>query len=95
MSQTSSNNNGIHCNDCHYEGAAKTNSTNQFIIFFVLLSTSVFSILMIIPALAYMAWIIGRPATKTCPQCKSTNVKDLTAEEAQTLRDRVDDKTPE
>jgi len=81
MSQ-SVGNNGIRCNNCNYEGPAKTNSSTQFIIFFILLCSSVFLLPLIIVALVYMGFIVARPAKKTCPDCKSTDVRALSDEEA-------------
>ncbi len=75
-------NNGIHCNSCNYEGIAKTNSSTLFLIFFVLLCSSVFLLPLIIVALVFMGYIVSRPAKKTCPECKSSDVRDLTDEEA-------------
>ena len=75
-------NNGIHCNNCNYEGPAKTNSTLTFVIFFILLCTSVFYLPLIIVALIFMGIAVAKPAKKTCPECKSADVKDLTDEEA-------------
>ena len=68
---------GIHCNKCEYEGYPRTNSSNIFLIFFLLLCTSVFFLPLIIVALIYMAVAISRPATKSCPKCKSTDIIDL------------------
>ena len=68
---------GIHCNDCEYEGHAKTNSSTIFLIFLGLLCTSVFFLPLIILALVYMAIAIAKPAKKSCPNCKSHNIVDL------------------
>jgi len=81
MSQAAANN-GIHCNNCNYEGAAKTNSSTLFLIFFVLLCASVFFLPLIILALVYMGYIVSKPAKKSCPDCKSKDIRDLTDEEA-------------
>lgn len=68
---------GIHCNDCQYEGHAHTNSSTIFLIFFLILCTSVFFLPLIILALIYMAIAISKPAKKSCPECKSSNIIDL------------------
>jgi len=68
---------GIHCNECQFEGPAKTNSSNIFLIFFALLCLSIFFLPLIIVALIYMAIAIAKPAKKSCPTCKSTNIIDL------------------
>ena len=89
MNQATSNN-GIHCNSCNYEGPAKTNSSTQFILFFILLCSSVFFLPLIIVALIYMGYIIARPAQKTCPQCKSTDVRELSDQEAGVSNEEID-----
>jgi len=76
MNQTTTNE-GIRCKECNYEGAPKTNSGNAFILFFIMLCSSVFFLPMIVVALAYMGWIITKPAKKSCPQCKSSNIEEL------------------
>ncbi|MDH3326148.1 MAG: hypothetical protein OEM38_05445 [Gammaproteobacteria bacterium] len=81
MSQSASNN-GIHCNSCDYEGAAKTNSSTMFLIFFVLLCSSVFFLPLIVISLIFMGIIVAKPAKKSCPACKSADVRDLSDEEA-------------
>lgn len=68
---------GIHCNECDFEGQAHTNSSTIFIIFFVLLCSSVLFLPLIVVALVYMAVAISRPAKKSCPQCKSTDIIDF------------------
>jgi len=93
MSQSAANN-GVHCNNCHYEGAAKTNSSTLFLIFFVLLCTSVFYLPLIIVALVYMGYVVAKPAKKSCPQCKSADVRDLTDEEAGITIEKSDNNTP-
>ncbi len=75
-------NNGIHCNNCNYEGTAKTNSATLFLIFLVLLCASVFFLPLIIGALVFMAYIITKPAKKHCPECKSSDVRQLSDTEA-------------
>jgi len=80
---------GIHCNDCEYEGNARTNSSTIFLIFFGLLCTSVFFLPLIIVALVYMGFAIARPAKKSCPNCKSENIIELDAKSAQTQTEEV------
>lgn len=75
---------GIHCNQCQYEGHPRTNSSNIFLIFFLLLCSSIFFLPMIIVALVYMAVAITRPAIKSCPECKSTDIIDLELESIKT-----------
>ncbi len=77
---------GIRCNDCQYEGHPRTNSSTIFLIFFLLLCTSIFFLPLIIVALIYMAIAIAKPAQKSCPECKSTNILDL---ELKAVQDRV------
>ncbi len=67
----------IHCNNCGYEGPPKTNSGTAFIIFFVMLCSSIIFLPMIVVALVYMAWVIMKPPRKSCPQCKSNDVVPL------------------
>ncbi|MDX1810978.1 MAG: hypothetical protein R3240_03465 [Gammaproteobacteria bacterium] len=93
MNQTSTNN-YIRCNSCNYQGSAKTNSGTAFILFFILLCSSVFFLPMIVVALAYMGWIITKPAKKTCPVCKSDDVTELSEEEIRNLQ-KPDDSTSE
>jgi len=64
----------IHCNSCDYEGVGATNSQNTFLIFFLLLCTSVFFLPLIIVALVYMGWFVAKPVQKHCPKCKSKDV---------------------
>jgi len=90
MSQAAGNN-GIHCNSCSYEGPAKTNSSTAFIIFFILLCSSVFFLPLIIVALIYMGIIVAKPAKKSCPECKSQDVRDLTDAEAGIPQEKVAD----
>jgi len=80
---------GIHCNECQFEGQARTNSSNIFLIFFALLCTSVFFLPLIIVALVYMAVAISRPAKKSCPSCKSTNIIDLELKSVQKIEENV------
>ena len=80
---------GIHCNDCEYEGHARTNSSTIFLIFFGLLCTSVFFLPLIIVALVYMGFAIARPAKKSCPTCKSENIIELDAKSTQTQNEDV------
>ncbi len=87
--------NDIHCNDCQYEGPAKTNSANSFIIFFIMLCSSVVLLPMIVVALGFMAWIIATPAKLSCPQCKSKNIVELTDEQMKALNEPKNENTPE
>lgn len=68
---------GIHCNECQYEGQARTNSSNIFLIFFAILCLSIFFLPLIVAALVYMGVAISRPAKKSCPSCKSSDIIDL------------------
>lgn len=81
---------GIHCNNCEYEGQPHTNSSTIFLIFFLLLCTSVFFLPLIIVALIYMAIAISKPAQKSCPECKSSNIVDLELKAVRTLQENVD-----
>ena len=80
---------GIHCNECQFEGQARTNSSNIFLIFFALLCTSVFFLPLIIVALVYMAIAITRPAKKSCPSCKSSDIIDLELQSVRKLEEHA------
>lgn len=80
---------GIHCNECQFEGPGRTNSSNIFLIFFVLLCTSVFFLPLIVVALVYMAYAITRPAKKSCPSCKSNDIIDLELQSVQKFEESV------
>lgn len=69
--------NEIHCNSCGYEGRGKSNSTLAFLVLVVIFCTSVVFLPMIIVALAYMVWILSKPVSYACPQCKSKDVAEL------------------
>lgn len=73
---------GIHCNSCNYEGPGKTNSGTSFLIFMVILCASVLFLPLIIVALAYMGWLIVKPAQRSCPNCNSKDYTPLTEEQA-------------
>ena len=72
--------NGIKCKDCGFQGEAKTNSSQLFLIFVALVFLSAFFLPLIIVALAYLVWIISKPAKKTCPQCKSAKIEQIQLE---------------
>ena len=79
---TANSNYGIHCNSCDYEGQGKTNSSTTFMIFLAMICASAYFLPLIIAALAYMAWIIARPAQRKCPKCGSQDYTPLTEEQA-------------
>lgn len=71
---------GIQCKDCGYQGPAKTNNSTMFLIFVGLVFLSAFFLPLIIVSLAYLVWILSRPNTKSCPQCKSLRVEEITTD---------------
>jgi len=91
MSQPNANY-GIHCNSCHFEGQGQTNSAKTFMIFMAMICASAYFLPLIIAALAYMVWIIARPADRKCPKCGSKDFTPLTEEQAVALVDAQ--KTP-
>lgn len=74
--------NEIHCNNCNYEGRGKSNSSLTFLVLVVIFCSSVVFLPMIIVALAYMVWIISRPVSYVCPECKSKDVVALESVQA-------------
>ena len=71
---------GIHCNGCGYEGRAKSNNSAMFLVFLAMIFLSAFFLPIIVLALAYLVWIITQPPKKKCPECKSSNVNEMTIE---------------
>lgn len=67
----------IRCNQCQYEGPAKTNSKMIFMVFFGLFLAGVVYTPLIVGALGYLAWALTRPGKFTCPSCKSLEVVKL------------------
>jgi len=87
----STENYGVHCNACDFEGQAKTNSSTAFIVFFVMLCCSVFFLPLIIVALVYMGWFIAQPGKKKCPKCGSEDLTALTLEQALAANEKLSD----
>ncbi|MDH5546569.1 MAG: hypothetical protein OEZ43_13320 [Gammaproteobacteria bacterium] len=69
---------GIQCKDCGFQGEARSNSSQLFLIFIAMILLSAFFLPLIILALAYLVWIISKPSKKSCPQCKSHNIETAT-----------------
>ena len=74
--------NEIHCNSCGYKGAGKSNSAMAFMVLVALFCVSVIFLPAIVIALVYMVWILSKPATYSCPKCKSKDISPLQIQSA-------------
>lgn len=70
----------LKCTDCGFQGPVKTNNSLTFLIFVALICLSAYFLPLIVVALAYLVWILSRPASTPCPKCKSRNTEFVAVE---------------
>lgn len=72
--------NYYHCNKCGHDGKSRVSGAGAFILMIVMLCLSAWFLPLVVIALAFMVWMLTKPAKRYCTACKSTDLQGISDE---------------